>query len=181
MSEHCSLSDARDILQSKNDEKAHLEKGTHEGAAITKIDLGSKENDLKIAEYDKIRVDPQFTDGSWESHAIKQNLVIEPDPDSLQLEPSRHADVSLAVTENQSIIFKEVQTGTKEQNILQPDTSKDSIEEENILETDVEVMIPIAVAEKEDEVTHPLRINILKKEKPIPTRTPREVISSQVS
>ena len=181
MSENCSLSDTRDILQSKNDEKAHLEKGTHEGAAVTEIDLGSKEKDLKIDGYDEIKIDPQFIDGSCESHAIKQNLVIEPNQDFLQLEPSRPTDVSLAVTENQSMIFKEVQTGTKEQNILQPDTSKDSIEEENILETDVEVMIPIAVADKEDEVTHPLRINILKKEKPIPTRTPREVISSQVS
>ena len=181
MSENCSLSDTRDILQSKNDEKAHLEKGTHEGAAITKIDLGLKEKDLKIDGYDKIRVDPQFTDGSWESHAIKQNLVIEPDPDSLQLEPSHTTDVSLAVTQNQSMIFKEVQEGTKEQNILQPDTSRDSIEEENILETDVEVMVPIAVAEKEDEVTHHLRTNILEKEKTIPTRTTREVSSSQVS
>ena len=181
MSENCSLSDTRDILQSKNDEKAHLEKGTHEGAAITKIDLGSKEIDLKTDGYDKIKIKPQLIDGSWESHAIKQNLVIEPNPDFLQLEPSRPTDVSLEVSQNQSIILKEVQAGTKEQIILQSDTSRDSMGEEYILETDVEVMIPIAVAEKEDEVTRPLRINILEKEKPIPTRTTREVSSSQVS
>lgn len=181
MSENCSLSDTRDILQSRNDEKAHLEKGTHEGAAITKIDLGLKEKDLKMNGYDEIKIEPQLNDDSCESHVIKQNLVIEPNPDLLQLEPSHSTDVSLAVTQNQSIIFKEVQAGTKEQNILQSDTSTDSIGEENILETDVEVMIPIAVAEKEDEVTHPLRINILEKEKTIPTRTPREVSSSQVS
>ena len=177
MSENCSLSDTRDILQSKNNEKAHLEKGTHEGAAITKIDLGLKEKDLKIDGYDKIRVDPQLIDGSCESHVIKQNLVIEPNPDFLQLEPSHPTDVSLAVTQNQSMILKEVQAGTKEQNIHQSDI----IEEENILETDVEVMIPIAVAEKEDEVTQPLRIDILEKEIPIPIRTTREVSSSQVS